>query len=67
MLSRAPDPTPLHDDLWVPLEANFPALPVGALPLTPLLLWIGARPRALRISIVTSLFLGVELRIFVLL
>ena len=35
MLSRAPDPTPLHDDLWVPLEANFPALPVGALPSDP--------------------------------
>ena len=35
MLSRAHDPTPLHDDLWVPLEANFPALPVGALPSDP--------------------------------
>ena len=35
VLSRAPDPTPLHDDLWVPLEANFPALPVGALPSDP--------------------------------
>ena len=35
MLSGALDLTPLHDDLWVPLEVNFSALPAGALPSDP--------------------------------
>ena len=36
MLSGAPDPAPLPDDLQVPLEASSPTLPVGALPSDPL-------------------------------
>ena len=36
MLSRVLDPAPLHDDLRVPFEASFPALPTGALPSDPL-------------------------------
>ena len=36
MLSKVPDPAPLHDDLRVPFEASFPALLAGALPSDPL-------------------------------
>ena len=36
VLSRVPDPAPLHDDLQVPFEASFLALPAGALPSDPL-------------------------------
>ena len=35
VLSGASDCAPLPDDIWVPLEANSPALPVGALPFDP--------------------------------
>ena len=35
VLSGAFDHAPLPDDLWIPLEANFPALSAGALPSDP--------------------------------
>ena len=67
VLSRAPDPTPLPDDLRVSLEASSPALPAGALPSDPPTSVDWSPAQALRLSIVTSLFPGAELRIFVLL
>ena len=64
MLSGASDRAPLPDDLRVPLEASFPALPVGALPYDPPAYVSRARPWAPRIFTLTSLFSGAEPGIF---